>query len=116
MNKTTNKQENVSKCENICVICHDIGGWCMFAYFLIATSIIFLNFAEGCGVHMPQLLLQYTAFWSYIPRMLLAGTMIGCYGVQVSVQQKMDGVHPRSMQMLLISILVAVCIFVELLW
>ena len=116
MKNNTAMHEKSSKRDNICGICNDIGGWCLFAYILIATSIIFLNFAEGCGVHMPQLLMQYTAFWSYIPRILLAGTMLGCYGTQVAIQRKMDGIHPRSMQMLLLSILVTTCIFVELLW
>ncbi len=94
-------------------VCSVVGALTALLYMIIAISIVCMNIAEGFGVTIPQLGMQYTDFWAYIPRIFLSVSMAVCYGLRWGIERAAHEPSKISFKLMIAGIFALVLTFVE---
>lgn len=95
-------------------VCSVVGALAAILYTIIVISILCMNIAEGFGVTIPQLGMQYTDFWAYIPRIILAVSISVCYGLRYGLERAGTEPSRLSFKLMMVGIFALVCTFIEL--
>lgn len=95
-------------------VCSALGALVALLYMIIALTILCINLAEACGVIIPQLGMQFTDFWAYIPRIFLSVSMIVCYGMRWGIERATNEPSRISFRLMTVGIFALVLTFIEL--
>lgn len=95
-------------------VCSILGALTALLYMIIAISILCLNIAEGFGVTIPQLGMQYTDFWAYFPRIILSVSISVCYGLRWGIERAVKEPSRISFRLMAVGIFALILTFIEL--
>lgn len=94
-------------------VCSVVGALTALLYMIVVISILCINIAEGFGVVIPQLGMQYTDFWAYIPRILLSVSISVCYGMRWGIERAAKEPSRLSFRLMAVGIFALVLTFIE---
>ena len=86
--------------------CTAVGCVAALLYLIVVLSVLCINCAEACGANISQFGMQYTDFWTYIPRILLSVSISVCFGLRGGIE--------LSFQLLATGIFALILTFLEL--
>lgn len=96
---------------NVCTV---VGALTALLYMIIVMTILCMNIAEAFGVVIPQLGMQFTDFWAYIPRIFLSVSITVCYGLRWGIERAANEPSRLSFRLMAVGIFALVLTFIKL--
>lgn len=94
--------------------CTAVGCVAALLYLIVVLSVLCINIAEACGANISQFGMQYTDFWTYIPRILLSVSISVCFGLRGGIERAAKESSKLSFRLLATGIFALVLTFIEL--
>ncbi len=95
-------------------VCSVLGAIAAILYLIVALSVLCINISEGLGLEIPQFGMQYTDFWTYIPRIVLSVSISVCYGIRWGLEKAGKEPSRISFKLMAIGIFALITTFIEL--
>ena len=94
-------------------VCSVVGALVALLYMIIVISVLCINIAEGFGATISQFGMQYTDFWTYIPRIFLSVGVSVCYGLRWGIERAAKEPSKISFKLMAVGVFALILTFVE---